>query len=48
MNLLQQTIRPFNNNLIGAIMQTETTNFLDELLAEVEAKEQQQSEAFLI
>jgi hypothetical protein len=29
-------------------MQTETTNFLDDLLAEVELKEQQQSEAFLI
>lgn len=29
-------------------MQTETTSFLDELLAEVEQKEEQQSEAFLI
>jgi hypothetical protein len=29
-------------------MQTETTTFLDELLAEVEVKEEQQTEAFLI
>jgi len=29
-------------------MQTETTTFLDELLAEAEVKEEQQTEAFLI
>jgi hypothetical protein len=29
-------------------MQTETTNFLDELLAEAEVKETKQTEAFLI
>ena len=29
-------------------MQSETTNFLDELLAEAEVKETKQTEAFLI